>query len=123
LRYFRLLLIFLVCLPQVFAPLLHAHAGGETSRTPFHLPGLESWDSTEPAAVPASCQNQQDGIVVGLSQGVRYKAVLCKPPQALPAASFPMAVHYGSPGVCCFPAYHVSPLDINLFSQPRAPPA
>ena len=122
-RYCRPFLILLLCLPQVFAPLVHAHLGEEPANTAFHIPGLEAWNTAQTFFLPANSLGCEKGIVVGLSQGVLSKATSSKQPPSLPPSLFPAGLAFYAEGVCQSSQSVFSPVEYSSKALPRAPPA
>ncbi|GAB6067147.1 hypothetical protein JCM13664_04650 [Methylothermus subterraneus] len=121
--YFKLAVWLLLCVPQVFLPLVHAHVGGERAPGAVHLPGLERYSHPDGpelsggAALPA-----WEGAIVRSDDGLRREPVATLPwlailPSALPSRLLPAAfLPPPTPAPSPPPSYLPSP-------RPRAPPA
>ncbi len=80
--FIRSLAVFLFCLSQLFAPLVHAHVGADFSPAALHLPGLEAACVQHDLAFPAAME-QENGLVVQAAKGVRQFRALLPPMPAL----------------------------------------
>ncbi len=122
--YLRILAIILAALPQVFAPLVHAHVGADLSPSEIHLPGLEMKAGAGGCVMESYSAGFHEGVVVGADRGVR-KLQSCFPsssPAFLPLsgladATIPRLV---APVTLSQDAFS---RPVRLFSFPRAPPA
>jgi len=125
----KFLVIFLAIL-QLFAPLVHAHAGEKVSDLGLHVPGLEMYGVEHHALVSqaVSYDSSSEGIIVGVDAGMKDKQInavadldnshyLHQEIPALNAAISPFDTNF-SP----HPAQFVCRLFIPSLS-PRAPPA
>ncbi|MFZ2313192.1 MAG: hypothetical protein WAV82_11295 [Methylobacter sp.] len=72
----KFLVIFLAIL-QLFAPLVHAHAGEKVSDLGLHVPGLEMYGVEHHALVSqaVSYDSSSEGIIVGVDAGMKDKQI------------------------------------------------
>jgi len=133
--------VILLAILQLFAPLVHAHAGEKVSDVGLHVPGLEMYGVEHDTPVsqeagydgrigsrPIATLPAAEGIIVGVDAGLKDKQVN--------AASDLDNSHYLHQQAPVFNAV-ISPFDINFSPQPtqfvcrlfipslspRAPPA
>ncbi|MGZ8160422.1 MAG: hypothetical protein ACXWT1_19805 [Methylobacter sp.] len=122
--------VILLAILQLFAPLVHAHAGEKVSGLGLHVPGLEKYGAEHDASVfhAVSYDSSSDGIIVGIDAGMKDKQV-----NAASDLDSGLYLHQQAPE---FNAA-ISPFDINFSPQtqpficrllipslsPRAPPA
>lgn len=122
--------VILLAILQLFAPLVHAHAGEKVSGLGLHVPGLERYDAEHDVSVfhAVSYDSGSDGIIVGIDAGMKDKQV-----NAASDLDSSLYLYQQAP---VFNAA-ISPFDINFSPQaqpficrlfipslsPRAPPA
>jgi hypothetical protein len=128
LQAFRIAILSLLALMQLFAPLVHAHAGGGPFSGMIHIPGLEFLSKQDGSAVQSlTCPGDADGLIVGLELGLKNQG-----DQAIPAPDLDSAllVYFSLRALAPpslpvhFPSSAVFPVHRGWLSPvPRAPPA
>ena len=96
LQTFRLAVLSLLLLLQLFAPLVHAHAGGGPVSGMLHVPGLEFLGKPDgSAAEPAGGQPDTGQLIVGMAPGLKNPGACALPASA---SGFPPATPASAPG-------------------------
>ncbi|MDD5037611.1 MAG: hypothetical protein PHE55_23020 [Methylococcaceae bacterium] len=123
----RIAILGLLALMQLFAPLVHAHAGGGPASVTIHVPGLEFLAQQEGGYVQAFNHPAGFDVIIGLAPGLKHQG-----DSALPAPDT------GSALPACFARLTNPALDRDSFCffpsvpllgqswltpAPRAPPA
>lgn len=119
----RLLAIGLLALAQLFAPLVHAHAGGGDSLGGLHLPGLEFLAKADGTSAQPQGHKACLDVIVGLAPGLKDKAPAFPGPDPAPPPGLrPLAGRFApspAPPPFLFPPPARPPW---LAPSPRAPP-
>lgn len=121
--YCKLVVLLLLSVPQVFAPLLHAHLGQEGAPAVLHLPGLERYyHAGDPRVDLSAPLPSWEGVVVRADDGVHRQLPLAPAFAAVPSPPLPST---GSP-LPSPPQQAPPPLRLRSCLHdllPRAPPA
>jgi len=122
----RIAIIGLLALMQLFAPLVHAHLGGESVLGAVHVPGLEFLGHAKDHSAQAShgCGEYSDVIVVLAPCHKSEQAIATPSPDAALLAAFIFAATPPS-GPPAFPPPRLLaiPQAPWLKPSPRAPPS
>ncbi len=123
-NFLRLLAIVLLALPQVVAPLVHAHVGVDASPPEIHLPGLEMKSGLDGTVMESFPLGPYEGVVVAAERGVRQHLTYFPPPSPmfLPG-SWLVGVMDSQANVWVTISRVLSLKQIHLFAFSRAPPA
>ncbi|MBS1211768.1 MAG: hypothetical protein H6R26_384 [Proteobacteria bacterium] len=126
---YRILIIGILVLTQLFAPLVHAHAGGARTSGVMHVPGLEYLSTRDGAYAQDRGERLSPEVIVALSPGLKCAADVAVPssdhpqPATLPALAFRCDTQPpGLPG-CAFQPHTQFPERVFQNASPRAPPA
>ena len=119
----RLLAILVLALPQVFAPLVHAHVGVDASPSKIHLPGLEMKSGLDEVVMESFSSGAYDGVVIDAEHGIRQHLSGFPSPSPLILPGFWPLEAYLQPTVRVAIFQEFSPKQICLFAFSRAPPA
>ncbi len=123
---YRIAMISLLALMQLFAPLVHAHAGAVQFSGTVHLPGLEFLAKQEGNVAQNFSQTGGVDIIVGLAPGFEDRHSLATPstdlewglpPDFSVKARAPALQHHFLQSI---PDYR--PKSVRLRPSPRAPP-
>ncbi len=124
-QFSRIAIIGLLALMQLFAPLVHAHAGGGQFSGAIHLPGLEFLSQAEEGSAQSFTHYTSHDVIVGLAQGVKDRSCHATPTpdhDGILLANEWVAPAFTEPAGH-LPSFLPSPPQPNwLKTSPRAPP-